>query len=185
MPVHPGRGQNSAETETHVLPHPPRERTVRIPPTTRLVRGATLAGSLALLPLAAACSGGEDDASERSRASRTAVTAAPEAGVVAPAKVEVIAELTGCKARIRVEAEELRQGVCHTKKADYLITTFPRDEFQQVWLDSAAMYGGKYLVGTRWVVNAQPKMLERFRPRLGGTIRQLGVAGPTPQPGAS
>jgi hypothetical protein len=168
-----------------VLPHPTRGRTARIPSTTRLVRGATLAGSLALLPLAAACSGGEDDTSERSRATRTAVTAAPEAGVVAPAKVEVIAELTGCKARIRVEAEELRQGVCHIKKADYLITTFPQDEFQQVWLDSAAMYGGKYLVGTRWVVSAQPKMLERFRPRLGGTIRQLGVAGPTPQPGSS
>lgn len=168
-----------------MLPHPTRGRTARIPPTTRLVRGATLAGSLALLPLAAACSGGEDDTSERSRATRAAVTAAPEAGVVAPAKVEVIAELTGCKARIRVEAEELRQGVCHTKKADYLITTFPQDEFQQVWLDSAAMYGGRYLVGTRWVVSAPPKMLERFRPRLGGTIRQLGVAGPTPQPGSS
>ncbi|NUQ99764.1 MAG: hypothetical protein HOY79_25490 [Streptomyces sp.] len=156
-----------------------------MPPTTRLVRGATVAGSLALLPLAAACGGGEDDASERSRASRTAVTAAPEAGVVAPAKVEVIAQLTGCRARIRVEAEELRQGVCHTKKADYLITTFPRDEFQQVWLDSAAMYGGKYLVGARWVVSAQPKMLERLRPRLGGTIRQLGAAGPAPRPRAS
>ncbi|WP_399185377.1 hypothetical protein [Streptomyces sp. TLI_185] len=167
------------------MPHPTRGRTARIPPTTRLVRGATLAGSLAVLPLAAACSGGEDDTHERSRASRTAVTAAPAAGVVAPAKVEVIAELTGCKARIRVEAEELRQGVCHTEKADYLITTFPQDGFQQVWLDSAAMYGGKYLVGTRWVVSAQPKMLERFRPRLGGTIRRLGVAGPTPQPGSS
>lgn len=152
---------------------------------TRLVRGATLAGSLALLPLTAACAGGEDEASERSGASRTAVTAAPEAGVVAPAKVEVIAGLTGCRARIRVEAEELRQGVCHTEKADYLITTFPKDELQQVWLDSAAMYGGKYLVGSRWVVSAQPKMLERFRPRLGGTIRQLGLAGPKPQPGAS
>ena len=168
-----------------MLPHPTRGRTARIPPTTRLVRGATLAGSLALLPLAGACSGGEDDTSERSRASRAAVTAAPEAGVVAPAKVEVIAELTGCKARIRVEAEELRQGVCHTKKADYLITTFPRDEYQAAWLDSAGMYGGKYLVGSRWVVSAQPKMLERFRPRLGGTIRQLGVAGPTPQPVSS
>lgn len=149
------------------------------------MRGATLAGSLALLPLAAACSGGEGDGAAKPKGTRTAVTDAPAAGVVAPAKVEVIAGLTGCKAKIRIEAEELRQGVCHTKAADYLITTFPRDEYQEVWLDSAAMYGGKYLVGSRWVVSAQPKMLEGFRPRIGGTIKQLGSMGPTPGPSTS
>lgn len=168
-----------------MLRQPSRGRSGRIPPTARLVRGATLAGSLALLPLAAACGGGEDDAAERPKASRTAVTDAPAAGVVAPAKVEVIAGLTGCKPKIRVDAEELRQGVCHTKAVDYLITTFPRDEYQAAWLDSASMYGGKYLVGSRWVVSAQPKMLERFRPKLGGTIQQLGSQGPTPGPSAS
>ncbi|WP_406349729.1 hypothetical protein [Streptomyces sp. NBC_01597] len=167
---------------------PSRGRTVRIPPTTRLVRGATMAGSLALLPLAAACTAGEDDDAARSKPTRTAetaVTAAPEAGVVASAKVEVIAGLTGCKARIRVEAAELRQGVCHTKTSDYLITTFPEARFQQVWLESAAMYGGKYLVGSRWVVSAEPKTLETFRLRLGGTIEQLGGGGPTAVPSAS
>lgn len=75
------------------------------------------------------------------------VTAAPEAGVVAPAKVEVIANLTGCKPKIRINAVELRQGVCHTKKVDYLITTFPEDQYKELWLDSASGYGGKYLVG--------------------------------------
>jgi len=104
---------------------------------------------------------------------------------VAPAKVEVIAGLTGCKPKIRIDADELRQGVCHMKAADYLITTFPRDEYQAAWLDSASMYGGKYLVGSRWVVSAQPKMLERFRPKLGGTIQQLGSQGPTPGPSTS
>lgn len=180
------RGQaEQRHLETHVLPQPPRGRTAHIPPTARFVRGATLAGSLALLPLAAACSGGEDDDAARAKPTRTAVTAASEAGVVAPAKVEVIAGLTGCKAKIRVQAEELRQGLCHTEKSDYLITTFPRDEFQQAWLESAAMYGGKYLVGSRWVVSAQPKMLERFRPRLGGAIEELGRTGPTANPSAS
>lgn len=121
--------------------------------TARLVRGAALAGSLALLPLTTACSGGEDDAS---------------------AKVEVIAGLTGCTAKIRIEADELRQGVCHTAEADYLITTFPEEQHKETWLESASIYGGKYLVGSRWVVSAQPKLLEQFRPKLGGTIQQLG-----------
>jgi hypothetical protein len=142
--------------------------------TARLVRGAALAGSLALLPLAAACSGGEDDASAKSTPAPTAVTAAPAAGVVAPAKVEVIAGLTGCTAKIRIEADELRQGVCHTAEADYLITTFPEEQYKETWLESASIYGGKYLVGSRWVVSAQPKLLEQFRPKLGGTIQQLG-----------
>ncbi|MFI5792997.1 hypothetical protein [Streptomyces sp. NPDC051677] len=144
--------------------------------TARLVRGAALAGSLALLPLAAACSGGggEDDASAKSTPAPTAVTAAPAAGVVAPAKVEVIAGLTGCTAKIRIEADELRQGVCHTAEADYLITTFPEEQYKETWLESASIYGGKYLVGSRWVVSAKPKLLEQFRPKLGGTIQQLG-----------
>ncbi|WP_329222967.1 hypothetical protein OG352_37155 [Streptomyces sp. NBC_01485] len=143
--------------------------------TARLVRGAALAGSLALLPFATACSGGgEDDRARKSTPAPTAVTAAPAAGVVAPAKVEVIAGLTGCTAKIRIDADELRQGVCHTEAADYLITTFPEERYKETWLESAGIYGGKYLVGSRWVVSAQPKLLERFRPTLGGTIQQLG-----------
>jgi hypothetical protein len=152
------------------------------------VRGATLAASLALLPLATACSGGEDDGSAaKSKPSKTsAMSAAPAAGVVAPAKVEVIAGLTGCKAKIRIEAEQLRQGVCHTPKVDYLITTFPEEKYKETWLDSAAIYGGKYLVGSRWVVSAkEPEMLEGFRAKLGGTVRELSGLGPNPAPSTS
>lgn len=156
--------------------------------TARLVRGAALAGSLAVLPLAVACGGGEDDAAaERRRATTSAtasVTAAPAAGVVAPAKVEVIAGLTGCTARIRVDADELREGLCHTKRGDYLITTFPAEQYKLTWLDSIAMYGGKYLVGARWVVSAPPELLEGFRSRLGGTVRQLRGIGPTAADGS-
>ncbi|WP_262056486.1 hypothetical protein [Streptomyces sp. STR69] len=149
------------------------------------MRGAALVGGLALLPLATACSGGEDEAAAERKRATTAVTAAPQAGVVAPAKVEVIANLTGCKPKIRIDAEELRQGLCHTKKVDYLITTFPEESYKETWLESAAMYGGKYLVGSRWIVSAQPELLEKFRPRLGGTIRQLQGMGPTAAPSAS
>lgn len=169
-----------ADTENHVAPQSPQRRTGRIPPTARLVRGATLAGSLALLTLAAACTGEGDDTSERSS---KAVTAAPEAGVVAPAKVEVIAGLIGCaKPRIRVDAEELRQGVCHTKQADRVITTFPEEKYKLAWLDAAAGYGGKHLVGTRWVVSAKPELLEGFRRKLGGEIQELPGFGPRAEP---
>jgi hypothetical protein len=166
------------------VPHQPqRGRTGRILPTARLTRVVALAASVALLPLVTACSGGEEAVVMNSDPSK--ISAAPAAGVVAPAKVEVIAGLTGCKPTIRIEADELRQGLCHTKKADYLITTFPKEKYQQAWLDSAAVYGGTYLVGSRWIVSAkEPEMLERFRAKLGGTIQQLRGIGPTAAPDA-
>ncbi|GAA1421796.1 hypothetical protein GCM10009601_22200 [Streptomyces thermospinosisporus] len=163
-------------------PPPQRGRTGRTLPTGRRVRAAVLAGCLALLPLVTACSGSTDDKA----ASTSEISAAPAAGVVAPARVEVIAELTGCKPKIRIEADELRQGLCHTPKLDYLITTFPEERYKQAWLDSAAMYGGKYLVGPRWIVSVKdPKMLEQFREKTGGTIQQLRGMGPTAGPSAA
>ncbi|WP_328878243.1 hypothetical protein [Streptomyces sp. NBC_00299] len=140
-------------------------------------------GSLALLLLTTACGGGEDD--KAAAKSTPANVSATVAGVVAPAKVEVIADLTGCTVKIRTEADELREGVCHTKKGDYLITTFPQEKFKLTWLDAAAVYGGKYLVGTRWVVSAKPEVLDRLRPQLGGRIQQLRGVGPKPAPSAS
>lgn len=144
----------------------------------RAARRVAVAGGLAFLPLLAGCGDGEERASDAAKAAK--VSAAPSAGVVAPAKVEVIAGLTGCTAKIRIEADELRQGVCHTKKADYLITTFPEEKYKRTWLDSARVYGGTYLVGTRWVVSAEPELLGSFREKLGGTIQQLQGIGSTP-----
>ncbi|MER6563780.1 hypothetical protein ABT300_39900 [Streptomyces sp. NPDC001027] len=150
-------------------------------PPARLPRAA----ALTLLLFATACGGGADGAAGKDEPTPTTVTAAAAAGVVAPAKVEVIAGLTGCKATIRIEAAELRQGVCHSAGADYLITTFPEERHKETWLDAAAIYGGRYLVGSRWVVSAQPEALTRFQPKLGGEIRQLGAAGPSVAPSAS
>ncbi|MCX4911126.1 hypothetical protein [Streptomyces sp. NBC_00878] len=145
------------------------------------MRSVALIGSLALLPLATACSGGEDDTAVDNKASTSPVVA-----VVAPAKVEVIANLTGCKVKIRTDADELREGVCHTPEGDYLITTFPEEKYKLTWLDSAAIYGGKYLVGPRWAISAKPKMLEPLRAKVGGTIQDLTVTStPGPAPSAS
>ncbi|MFC7908216.1 hypothetical protein [Streptomyces nigra] len=174
MPQHPEQSQQ-----------PERGRIGRTLSTARLIRAAALTASLAVLPLATACSGGgKADASTSSKS--TTISASPAAELVAPAKVEVIANLTGCKPKIRIDADELRQGLCHTPKVDYLITTFPEEKYKQTWLDSAAIYGGKYLVGSRWVVSAkEPEMLEEFRAKIGGKVQQLRGMGPTPAPSAS
>ncbi|MFI8297565.1 hypothetical protein ACIGCZ_16670 [Streptomyces nigra] len=143
-------------------------------------RRAALAAGLAPLLLATACGGG--DSGSAAASSGPPKVSATEAGVVAPAKVEVIAGLTGCKVKIRTEADELREGVCRTKQGDYLVTTFPEEKLKRTWLESASVYGGTYLVGTRWVVSGKPAVLERLRPRIGGTMEQLRGIGPSAGP---
>ncbi|MFE5186444.1 hypothetical protein [Streptomyces sp. NPDC056628] len=136
-----------------------------------------IAGGPAPLLLAIACAGG--DAGPATASSGPPKVSATGAGVVAPAEVGVIAGLTGCEERIRTEADELREGVCRTKRGDYLVTTFPEERLKRDRLDAAAVYGGTYLVGTRWVVSAEPAVLERLRPRLGGGIERLRGVGPS------
>ncbi|KAA0942594.1 hypothetical protein [Streptomyces apricus] len=154
------------------MPHQPQRGRTGRTLAARRARGAALAGGLALLPLAAACDGGGDGSPDGGRTETSAVSA-PSAGVVAPAKVEVIAGLTGCKVKIRTDADELREGVCHTPGGDYLITTFPAEKYKLTWLDSAAIYGGTYLVGPQWAISAKPEMLEPLRAKVGGTIQDL------------
>ncbi|WP_232838482.1 hypothetical protein [Streptomyces geranii] len=144
-------------------------------------RGVALAALLTavVLPLTTACTSDSGDGGKK--AASASMTPAPVAAVVAPAKVEVIADLTGCKVKIRTDAAELREGVCHTSLGDYLITTFPQEKFKLTWLDSASMYGGKYLVGTKWVISAAPKLLAPLRQKVGGTVEDLSVQGGTGQ----
>ncbi len=140
-------------------------------PSRRGVAFAALLTAVAL-PLATACT--SDDSAKKASASESAPPA-PVAAVVAPAKVEVIAELTGCEVKIRTDAKELREGVCQTAAGDYLITTFPAEKYKLTWLDSASMYGGTYLVGTRWVISAAPEVQQTLRQKVGGTIEDLSV----------
>ncbi|MEU2731010.1 hypothetical protein ABZ650_25160 [Streptomyces griseoviridis] len=161
------------------LPEPTVSRPT--PALSRLARSVVFAAGLAVLPLTAGCDGGGSEPAGKGRQSATAapVISALEAQVVAPAKVEVIAGLTGCEVKIRTEAAELREGVCHTGDGDYLITTFPEERFKETWLDTISMYQGTYLMGSRWVVSAQPKALEEFRGTLGGTIVHHSGVGPS------
>ncbi|MEV7283827.1 hypothetical protein AB0O01_04530 [Streptomyces sp. NPDC093252] len=137
-------------------------------------------GAAAGVALVAGCGGDGDAVRPRPAGSGAPrVSAAPEAGVMAPARVEVIAALAGCAAEIRIEADELRQGVCESGGDGYVITTFPEDRLKETWLDSAGVYGGTYLVGARWVVGAEPGLLTGLRERLGGEVRELRGIGPT------
>ncbi|MEU7664149.1 hypothetical protein [Streptomyces lincolnensis] len=162
------------------MPHQPQRTGVG-----RRRRGIALAASLGVLALATACGGGGDEGKASVNTKPTSVSSAPAAGVVAPAKVEVIAGLIGCTASIRIDADELREGVCQKGKDGYRITTFPEEKYKETWLESASVYGGKYLVGMRWVVSAKPELLEPLRPRIGGTVRELRGIGPSAAPSPS
>jgi len=159
------------------LSQPP-SRTVRTSATARLARGAAVGAGLALMPLTVACGGGADESAGERKASKTPPISAVRAGVVAPAKVEVIAGLTGCEAKIRIEADELRQGVCHTKDVDYLVTTFPEERLKEAWLESASAYRADFLVGSRWIISAKIDALKKFRDRTGGEIVSYSGMGP-------
>ncbi|QNP68394.1 hypothetical protein IAG44_02180 [Streptomyces roseirectus] len=139
------------------------------------VRGVA---AVALLFLLTACGGGEGEPA--AQASETAGPAAVQ--VVAPAKVEVIAGLTGCTAALRIQAAELREGSCRTAQGDYIITTFPKETLKDTWLDAAAVYGGTYLVGPQWAVGGKAEVLKRLQPSIGGELVKLTGSGPSPVP---
>ncbi|WFB10930.1 hypothetical protein LRS74_30720 [Streptomyces sp. LX-29] len=88
-----------------------------------------------------------------------------------PQSLRNIADAIGCTARINVEAEELTQGGCTTERGTYRMVTFAADSGQRAWLTESEAYGGKYLIGKRWVVVAQSlESLDELRGKIGGTI---------------
>ncbi|WP_328773754.1 hypothetical protein [Streptomyces sp. NBC_00286] len=117
-----------------------------------------------------------DSAEPASKPSQSTASRAP---VAAPAKVEVIASLSDCKPKIRIEADQLREGVCRTERGNWTITTFPQEKYKETWLDAAAVYGGTYLVGPQWAIGgAKPALLKKLRADVGGELRKLsGTSG--------
>jgi hypothetical protein len=160
---------------------------VASPPPPHRVRGTAIVGSLLLL-LMTGC--GADDGSGPADQPKQTPPPSRSASIpaAAPPRVEKIAGLTDCEAEVRIEADQLREGVCKTPLGNFVVTTFPKEKYKLTWLESAGIYGGKYLVGPRWAIGAEPKVLERLRPKVGGTIEDLGkglsgsapAAAPTP-----
>ena len=136
-------------------------------PVSSAARGLALLVSAILVPVLAGC-GADETARADSR--RTKEPSVPPA---APASIEKIAAMTGCRAEIRIEADELREGVCKTSLGNYVVTTFPREKLKLTWLEAASIYGGKYLVGPRWAIGARPDVLEKLRFKVGGEIKDV------------
>jgi hypothetical protein len=88
----------------------------------------------------------------------------------APVKLERIAKAIGCTASMQTDSAEIRQGSCSTANQTYVLLTFASDKGQRAWLDDAEPYGGSYLVGTRWVVQAEAAALKPVQKELGGSV---------------
>ncbi|WP_432096941.1 hypothetical protein [Streptomyces sp. bgisy100] len=84
--------------------------------------------------------------------------------------VEQLAKKVTCKPDMQIDAKELRQGLCKSKKARYVLTTFATNKGQMDWLGEAQNYGGSYLVGPKWVAVGEPKTLGKLRGKLGGEV---------------
>ncbi|OKK22995.1 hypothetical protein AMK16_04175 [Streptomyces sp. CB00455] len=119
--------------------------------------------------LAGGCAGGP--ARGGARAQESAPSAAAGEGAAPSTSIEEIAAAVGCTAHVDVQAEELREGGCDTGEGAFRMVTFAADQGLRSWLTEARVYGGTYLVGSRWVVTApSPEALGTLRERLGGTL---------------
>ncbi|MGW3245437.1 hypothetical protein [Streptomyces sp. NPDC001070] len=89
-----------------------------------------------------------------------------------PVALERIGEAVGCTPQVQTDVRELRQGACTTARGAYVMLTFASEAGQKSWLEEAQPYGGSYLIGNRWVVEAEPEALEPVREKLGGRVEE-------------
>ncbi|GAA2431704.1 hypothetical protein GCM10010191_51940 [Actinomadura vinacea] len=122
-----------------------------------------------LLMFAAGCSDGTSGA--KSAPSRAAASPSAFVAPSAEAGIRGLATRMGCTPQMRGKPSDYRQAVCATPSGKYVINTFDSDKGQWDYLRYSAMYGGTYLIGTRWVLVATPQLLESARGRLGGRIQ--------------
>ncbi|MFI0450163.1 hypothetical protein [Actinomadura sp. 6N118] len=85
--------------------------------------------------------------------------------------IEQLAAIMGCTPSLRGRPADYRQAVCVTPTGKYMLNTFDSDKGQQDWLRHSQMYGGSYLIGTRWIVVSTPQLLQPLRSRLGGRLQ--------------
>ncbi|MFE7772434.1 hypothetical protein ACFU5O_00725 [Streptomyces sp. NPDC057445] len=95
---------------------------------------------------------------------------APDVPKTATGSLEQLAAKAECEPNVSTDAKELRQANCRTKDGKYVLTTFATDRGQREWINEANDYGGSYLVGRKWVVSGEEKVVSALRGRLGGTV---------------
>ncbi|MEU2158636.1 hypothetical protein ABZ532_27120 [Streptomyces sp. NPDC019396] len=88
----------------------------------------------------------------------------------ATGSLEELAAKVTCRPNVSTDAKELRQANCATKDGKYVLTTFATDRGQREWINEANDYGGAYLVGRKWVVSGDEKVVTALRDRLGGDV---------------
>ena len=77
----------------------------------------------------------------------------------------------GCTPEFQGKASDFRQAACSTDAARFLLFDFETDAKKRVWLDTALVYGGTYLVGEKWILTTMKAAdMERVRGEVGGTI---------------
>ncbi|MET9800721.1 hypothetical protein [Streptomyces sp. NPDC006368] len=119
--------------------------------------------ALALPALAGCEAGGGTDG----KAGGTADAAPP----TATGTLEQLAAKAACEPNVSTDAKELRQANCETEDGrKYVLTTFATDRGQREWINEANDYGGTYLVGRKWVVSGDEKVVTALRGRLGGAV---------------
>ncbi|KAB2352460.1 hypothetical protein [Actinomadura rudentiformis] len=136
----------------------------------------TVAAGLAA-SLVTGCSGDEP----RPASARSSTSAGPVGARSGPApfmSIEQLAATMGCTPSLRGRPADYRQAVCVTATGKYMLNTFDTDKGQQDWLRHSQMYGGAYLVGTRWIVVSTPQLLQPLRNRLGGRLHIADSSSP-------
>ncbi|SDK04255.1 hypothetical protein SAMN05421806_104166 [Streptomyces indicus] len=88
--------------------------------------------------------------------------------------LEEIADKADCEPNVQTDAAELRQANCRSGAGRFILTTFATDRGQREWINEANDYGGTYLVGRKWVVSGEEKVVVSLRGRLGGTVERAG-----------
>ncbi|MDH6629673.1 hypothetical protein M2271_007511 [Streptomyces sp. LBL] len=143
-------------------------------PLRRLLSGPALMTAAALL--LAGCAGASTE--ERVDHKQTVPSAKPMT-------LEKLAAAVDCgKPKVPGKTLDYRQGMCKSGSAEYVLLTFDTAKGQREWLDVAQMYGGVYLVGSRWVLSATPRSaMEAARAKLGGTIEEGRSSGASPSAG--
>ncbi|MFI6102596.1 hypothetical protein [Streptomyces sp. NPDC051310] len=126
---------------------------------TRTARVAVAALISLAFPVLAACDAGGDGGGKTDAAPPTAT-----------GTLEQLAAKAACEPEISTDAEELRQAKCETEDGAYVLTTFATDRGQREWINEANDYGGAYLVGRKWVVSGDEKVVAALRGRLGGDV---------------
>ncbi|MFG2004538.1 hypothetical protein ACGFNU_35845 [Spirillospora sp. NPDC048911] len=124
-------------------------------------------GAITVASLMTGCSGDEP----RPASARSSTSAGPVMSI------EQLGAAMGCTPQLRGRPADYRQAVCVTPTGKYMLNTFDTAKGQQDWLRHSQMYGGAYLVGTRWIVVSTPELLQPLRSRLGGHVQ---TAGPSP-----